>query len=124
MVFVRRPFDVGDRVSIQEVSDIPDPVGSPAWIVEKVDLYSTTLRYAATREVASVTNGELARKRIINMQRSKKAIVFIDIKFGIDVTNTQLDQLRSAAQEYVRNRPREWVSMSAFRMTEIHTNQG
>jgi small-conductance mechanosensitive channel len=124
MVFVRRPFDVGDRIAIQEVSEFSDAAGAPGWIVEKVDLYTTTLRYGATRELATVTNGELARKRIVNMQRSKKAVVFIDLKFGVDVTHTQLDQLKSAIQDYVSNRQREWFSMSAFRLTEIHSDLG
>lgn len=124
MVFLRRPFDVGDRISIQDVTGVSDAAGSAGWIVEKVDLYSTTLRFAGTRELATVTNGELARTRIMNMQRSKKASVFIDLKFGIDVSNTQVDALTKLVQEFVSSRPREWVSMSSFRMSEIHADLG
>lgn len=124
MVFVRRPFDVGDRISVQDVTGAADGGGSAGWIVEKVDLYSTTIRFATTRELATVTNGELARCRIINMQRSRKAFVYLNLKFGIDVSHEQVDKLRTAVEEYISSRPQEWVSMAAFRMTEIMTDQG
>jgi len=124
MVFVRRPFDVGDRVSIQDVTGVSDAAGAAGWIVEKVDLYATTLRYGATRELATVTNGELARKRIINMQRSKRAIVFIDMKFSIDVTHSQMDVLKKEIQDYAASRPQEWVTLASFRVTEVHQDSG
>lgn len=124
MIFFRRPFDVGDRIAIGDVTQPTDPEGTMGWIVEKVDLYSTTMRFAPTREVATVTNGDLASTRIINLYRSKKALVYIILKFGIVVPKTKVDLLKHEIQEFVAARPREWVSLVAFRMSEIQADQG
>ncbi len=124
MIFFRRPFDVGDRIAIGDVTQATDPEGSFGWIVEKVDLYSTTMRFAPTREVATVTNGELATTRIINLYRSKKALVYIILKFGVEVPKMKVDLLKREIQDFVAARPREWVALIAFRMTEIQADQG
>jgi small-conductance mechanosensitive channel len=124
MIFVQRPYDIGDRVSIGDATTPIGINGQSGWIVEKVNLYSTTLRFGATREVATMTNGLLAGTRIINLQRSKKAFAYINLKFGIDVTNANIDILKNDVKEYVDARPREWVSLAGFRMTEIQADLG
>jgi small-conductance mechanosensitive channel len=34
MVLVRRPFDIGDRIAIQDPTDEPSNGGAPGWIVK------------------------------------------------------------------------------------------
>jgi len=124
MVFFRRPFEIGDRIAISEVTDPVQATGSPGWIVEKIDLYSTTLRFATTRELATVTNGALSRMRIINMQKSKKAVVYVNLKFGIDTPHSKVNLLKEKVQAFIDERPREWVSMSGFRTVDIQADLG
>ena len=47
-------------------------------------LFTTTVRFATTNEVATYSNGSLAQLRIINANRSPKAIVSVLIKFGLE----------------------------------------
>ena len=124
MVFVRRPYEVGDRIAVGSVTVETNPDGSNGWIVEKVDLYSTTVRFARTRELATIANGDLAPTRIINLYRSQKAIVYISLNFGIDVPNDKIEILKGKVQEFVTARPREWIALSSFRMTQVEANLG
>jgi len=84
LILVRRPYDIGDRIAVSQVDQDTSVDGSTGWIVEKIDLYTTTVRLAATREIATVSNGSIARSRIINMKRSLQAQVALYLKFGID----------------------------------------
>lgn len=124
MIFIRRPYEVGDRIAVGSVTVETNPDGSNGWIVEKVDLYSTTVRFARTRELATISNGDLAPTRIINLYRSQKAIVYINLNFGIDVPNEKIEYLKSQVQEFVAARPREWVALSGFRLTDVQANLG
>jgi small-conductance mechanosensitive channel len=124
MIFVQKPYDVGDRIAIGDVTGVAGREGQAGWIVERVNLYSTTIRLGATREVATVPNGQLACTRITNLKRSKKAFVYIHLKFGIGVSNDKAGIVRSQVKEFVDSRPREWVTMSGFRMTEIQADLG
>lgn len=58
MVLVRRPYDVGDRISVSPVDEDADVNGSQPWIVEKLDLYSTTVRLAATRKCNRIAKSQ------------------------------------------------------------------
>ena len=59
------------------VSEAPNFDGSPHWLVESVDLLSTTARLTGTNEVASFSNGALARLRLVNMNRSPDPVVYV-----------------------------------------------
>jgi small-conductance mechanosensitive channel len=72
LIFVRRPYDIGDKVAISPPDQDTSASGSSTWFVEKVSLYTTTVRFATTNEVATYSNGSLARLRIINAKRSPK----------------------------------------------------
>ena len=52
--------------------------------MDQVTLFTTTVRFATTNEVATYSNGSLAQLRIINANRSPKAIVSVLIKFGLE----------------------------------------
>jgi hypothetical protein len=124
MILVRKPYDIGDRVHVGDVNQPTDPTGSDGWIVEKVDLYSTTMRLGATREVATVANGNLANSRIINMKRSEKAILYVYLKFGVDVPYIKIKEFKEAVMEFIKARPREWLAMTGFRSTRIEADLG
>lgn len=49
-VLLRRPFDIGDRIHVSPVDQDSSRDGSSTWFVEKVDLFTTTLRFATTNE--------------------------------------------------------------------------
>jgi hypothetical protein len=124
MILVRKPFDIGDRIAVSDVIKETNPEGSQGWIVERVNLYTTTMRFARTREVCTVTNGELSRTRIINLNRSQKAIVYVYLKFSVDIASSKIEVLQSQVDAFVKDRPREWMSLNGFRATRIEADLG
>ena len=92
--------------------------------MEKIDLFTTTMRLGATRELATVSNGSLARSRIINMQRSRNALVTIPLKFGVNVPYSKVKVFRNAIEKFINDRPREWKAMTGFRSTRIESDLG
>ena len=124
MILVRKPFDVGDRIAISDPEIDTDTNGSAGWIVEKVDLFTTTVRFATTREVATISNGALAGSRIINLKRSEKALVYIYLKFGVDVPHGKIESFKVEVTAFVKDRPREWLALTGFRSTRIEADLG
>lgn len=65
-ILVRRPFQIGDGISISNVNEYALPSGNPFWIVEDVDLFTTKVMYFFSCERATLNNGSLASSRVIN----------------------------------------------------------
>jgi len=63
-ILVRRPYDIGDRIHINVPNSDPGLHGSASWFVRDVDLFTTTVVYAATGEKATLNNGSLASFRV------------------------------------------------------------
>lgn len=124
MILARRPYDIGDRIAVSDVNQNTDMNGSPGWVVEKIDLFTTTVRFGSSREIATLSNGSLARSRIINMTRSDKAQINIFLKFSVDEPYSKVKVFRSAVESFVRERPREWLCLSGFRATRVETDLG
>ena len=124
LIFVRRPYDIGDKIAISPVDDVSNPDGSSAWFVEGVSLFTTTARYATTNEVATFSNGSLANSRIINAARSPKAQVYVYFKFGLDVPHEKVLLFRDSLESFVKARPREWIALSAFRTKSVEADLG
>lgn len=120
LIFVRRPYDIGDKVAISDPESDTSSSGSSTWFVEKVSLYSTTVRFATTNEVATYSNGSLARLRIINAKRSPKAIVYVYNKFGSDVPYKMIQVFKASVENFVKSRPREWAQLNGFRATRVN----
>jgi len=120
MIFVRRPYEIGDKVAISDPEVDTNASGSSTWFVEKVSLYSTTVRFATTNEVATYSNGSLARLRIINAKRSPKAIVYVYNKFGSDVPYRLIQVFKASVENFVKARPREWAQLNGFRATRVN----
>eukprot|EP00550_Attheya_septentrionalis_P002041 CAMPEP_0198290392 /NCGR_PEP_ID=MMETSP1449-20131203/8286_1 /TAXON_ID=420275 /ORGANISM="Attheya septentrionalis, Strain CCMP2084" /LENGTH=1212 /DNA_ID=CAMNT_0043988897 /DNA_START=249 /DNA_END=3887 /DNA_ORIENTATION=- len=124
LIAVRRPYDIGDRIALSFPNNDVDANGSMTWFVEKVTLFTTTVRLAATNEVATLANGSLADSRIINGARSPKATVYIHVKFSVDIPYEHVKLFRSAVEVFVKARPREWVSLNAMRAIRVETDLG
>jgi Mechanosensitive ion channel len=126
LIFIlgRKPFDVGDRISINGPNEPPMSDGPCTWYVEEVTLYYTTLRLGATNEVATVSNSSLANSRIVNAARSTKAVVYIKLKFGIDVPTSKIEAFKDRVENFVKARPREWLSSPSIRASRVEADLG
>lgn len=145
-----RPFDIGDRIIIGDTPGSIVPAMSSSWFVEgecgtfgfvvftsqiaissqrnvfvslDISLFSTTLRFAASNEVATVSNGSLASSRITNCARSMNATVHTVLKFHISCHQGRaIENYRDAVDKFVHERPNIWDSVLFFRMEEIDPN--
>jgi hypothetical protein len=124
LILVRKPYDIGDRVCFLDATADVNNNGPPSggWIVEKVDLFTTTVRLATTREYTTFANGSLAQSRIINLKRSDKANVFFYMKFTINSTKQQLQIFRHRIVRWLEEHPREWIKLNAFRCLRVETD--
>lgn len=123
-ILVRRPFSIGDGIHASNVESETSFNGSPPWIVEDVNLFTTTAVNVWTNERATLSNGSLANSRIINAARSPQAYLYVYLKFGVDVPYSKLQIFRSALEQFIRDRPREWLSLCAFRATKVEADLG
>ena len=71
-----------------------------------------------------MSNGSLASSRIINSSRSTHASLYCLIKFPIGVPYSKLKLFQDALQTYIRNRPREWLGFTTFRVNQVATEEG
>lgn len=106
LIFVRRPFDIGDRIHVSNPNIDCSNTGSPGWIVKDVDLFTTTVIYGATNEVATYTNSSLAASRIINAARSPNASLLFFLKFPIDTPYEKLQVFKASIEKFIKARPR------------------
>ena len=123
-MFIRQPYDIGDRIAISDPEKDTNVIGSTTWFVDKFSIFSTTVRSAATNEVATYNNGYLAGTRIINAARSPKAIVCINLKFGIDVSYEKVKIFQTVVENFVKDHPQEWLKLLAFRATTVEADLG
>ena len=123
-ILVRRPYNIGDRIHISSVESDTDPTGSAGWIVKDVTLFNTTFIYGATGERATVANGSLASSRVINMARSPKATVCIDLKFPTDAPFERVKVFEQSLRDFIKARPREWANFNGFRAGTIYSDLG
>ena len=114
---------VGDRVHLSDPQNETSPEGSSCWIVEKVGLTTTTVFWGTTNERATLSNGAIANLRVINAARSPNATVFVVLKFGIDTPYEKIAIFRSAVEQFLKDRPREWLTFIGFRPTEVVVDQ-
>ena len=124
LVLVRKPYTVGDRVAVSDVNDEVSDQGSSGWIVKDVDLFKTTVVFGASGEEATYSNGSLAASRIINHNRSPKAVLYFLARFGIDVDKEKVTRFGKAVEQFVKDRPREFLSFVAFRLSAVQPDLG
>lgn len=124
-MLLRRPYDIGDRINIGEPASRSDSCGGDSsWVVEKVDLYTTTARLGTTREMATFSNGSLANMRIMNLNRSDKPNVFLHLKFSMDSTLEQRLAFKRRITTFIKERPRQWSKVVDFRSNRVETDLG
>ena len=95
----RRPFDLGDRISISNPNDNSgdnDPGFDDMWLVEDCNLFTTTLRLARSNEISYLNNGMLSNCKIVNHGRSLNATVNILVPMRLDATHEQIQLVKSA----------------------------
>jgi len=124
LIVVMRPYDIGDRIILGgSGKEIVDPVeASKSWFVEDISLFTTTLRYAPTNEVAMVSNGSICGSRIVNCARSKKAKINLTLKFHArfhdsDNAVRYFQQLQS----FVADNRQCWKDIHLFACTYMDT---
>jgi hypothetical protein len=89
-----------------------------------VSLFETVARWVPTNERCSLSNGSLASSRIINWTRSHQAQFHIFLKLPINAPYEKILILKNAIEEFLKARPREWLSLNGFRANRIGTEQG
>jgi hypothetical protein len=81
-----------------------------------LNLYSTTLRYAQSNEVATVNNGTISGSRIVNCNRSPNAVVVFDLLLHICLIEDEKAQVYvSAIEQFIHDHPRIWECVVLFR---------
>lgn len=123
-ILVQRPYGIGDRINVSNPETETNVAGAQGWIVDDVTLFTTTIHMVGTNEKATVSNGTLAKSRIINGARSHKAIVGLPLKFGLEVSYDKIEVFRSAVEKFVKARPREWLSLNAIRAGRVEADLG
>lgn len=72
-----------------------------------------------------MSNGSLARSRIINARRSDDASLLIRLRFGIDNSSSEQIQLfHKALEKFICDRPQEFHSTFAFRLSAVEADLG
>ena len=126
LIVGRRPFDLGDRILIigSESQEKPSPTES--YFVEDIALLKTTVRYARTNEVSTINNFSISKSRIVNLQRSVSAIIYMEMKFNATkiFENDNHLKYRSMLEEYLEENTRSWESLNFMRYDEIDPDWG
>jgi len=124
LVLVRKPYGIGDRIALSDVSKDTSKTGSVTWFVTHVDLFTTTVRFSCTNEVATLANSSLAPCRIINANRSPRAAIRITLRFGVDVPVDKVDAFYLDIEDYVKQRPREFFQLNGLFASTIAVEKG
>lgn len=123
-ILYRRPYDIGDCVVIQPIDEPTSLNGSAQWVVRDINLFTTTVIYTFTNEVATLSNGSIANSRVINGARSLPAILYVTLRFSVDTSFEKLEIFREALSQYVDKRPREWVKLYRITNVNVQYDQG
>lgn len=99
---------------------------SKANMSKDIDLFRTTLRMAATNEVATVNNASIAGARITNCARSNNATISLLLKFHINIHSdgqSIVSRYRQAVETYIQEHRVAWDSLMLFRCEEIDADK-
>jgi hypothetical protein len=107
-----------------ESQEKPSPTES--YFVEDIALLKTTVRYARTNEVSTINNFSISKSRIVNLQRSVSAIIYIEMKFLASAMfqNDNLAKYRSMLEAYIEENTRSWEALNFMRHDEIDADSG
>ena len=81
-----------------------------------INLFNTTIRYAGTNEVATLSNGSIAHMRIVNGNRSPHALVWFQLPYKLNVLEEEkMGALKAFLEGYAKLHPDKWHSCSYCR---------
>jgi hypothetical protein len=120
---IRWPFDIGDHITVSN-DDRMDVHGVEGWIVEKMDLFTTTLRMISSRKVATFSNASLARSCIVNLKRSENAQINILLKFDSEISLSKVKVFTKAVNRFVEKHSKEWLAVTSFRKIRVEADLG
>ena len=129
-VVTRTSYDIGDRVHFIKAGEIEtmkahnDGPPSGGWIVEKFDLFNTSVRQGITGECRTFANGSplLEKSRVVNWKRSHMANVSFSLKLAgttKTVKRDQIDFLHRQLSDWIEDRPHEWHRIVSLRFEEV-----
>lgn len=118
-ILARRPYQIGDGIALSGVNEQTLSTGSPMWVVEDVDLFTTKVVFSFTGEKATLSNGALAASRVINASESKEASLYVLVKFPIEMSFHDVRIFKDQLTDFFKNRPREWIAFTRFRPTRL-----
>ena len=122
-VLARKPYGIGDKISVSNSESEHNLHGAMPWVVENVTLFETVLCFLPTNERASLSNGALANSRIINWARSPQAQFHIVLNIPLNTPYEKIVIFKSAIEEYMKARPREWRALNGFRANRVVANE-
>jgi len=122
-ILARRPYGIGDKISVQNSEADNSLQGAMPWVVENVTLFETAVCFLPTNERASLSNGSLANSRIINWARSPQAQFHVFLNFPLNTPYEKIVIFKSAIEEYMKARPREWRALNGFRANRVVANE-
>ena len=93
-LFVKHPFDVGDRVDIND----------EAMVVERISLLYTVFKGVATHRTRQAPNSVLNGLWIDNVSRSKSMRERLQVYISFDTTLDDVQLLKKEMQNFVRDR--------------------
>lgn len=89
-------------------------------IVTDINLFNTTIRYAGTNEVATLSNGPIAHMRIVNGNRSPNAMVWFQLPFNQTVMEGErMASLKIFLENHAKLHPHKWHSCAYVRADEF-----
>eukprot|EP00586_Coscinodiscus_wailesii_P020942 CAMPEP_0172493634 /NCGR_PEP_ID=MMETSP1066-20121228/25037_1 /TAXON_ID=671091 /ORGANISM="Coscinodiscus wailesii, Strain CCMP2513" /LENGTH=878 /DNA_ID=CAMNT_0013263857 /DNA_START=100 /DNA_END=2736 /DNA_ORIENTATION=+ len=124
MIAVRRPYDLGDRITFCDANNIGGVPTNSTWFVEDISLFSTKLRFAPSNELSTVNNGSIANSRIQNLGRSVKALVTIWVPLRVETSHSQIEAFRVKLEAYLADNPCNWARLIHFRVRQIDSDTG
>lgn len=127
-LLTHKSYGIGDRVCfLPEGTEAKMNDGPPSggWIVEDIDLHKTTLRQGITGERNIFSNGSplFCNARIVNWERSYKAVVKLSMEFSGKTGSDKIDFFRRQISEWIEDRPCEWTHLESFRMVDTVSHQ-
>lgn len=106
-VFVKHPFDVGDRVSVY--GNTGTSMKGDDYFVKKISLLYTEFK-KMEGHVVQAPNSYLNNLFILNQRRSGGLAEAVPMTFKFGTTLEQLDELRNRLTEFVKEEKREYQS--------------
>lgn len=111
-VFVKHPFDVGDRVDVLMNNVVQ------SLIVKEISLMATEFRMLDGR-IVQAPNNVLNQLFILNMRRTGGVAEAVPTTLRFGVTIEKIDALRQAMVDFVRSEPRDYKPDILSELTDI-----